>query len=74
MEYHLLIRKPVKLQGIQTKVKQSGALDRPASGVMKILAICGVLCQNVDFDAKRAENPEQMSTLDKITKVCIKVA
>lgn len=73
MEYHSLITKLVKLQGIQSKIKQSGALDRPSSGVMKILAICGVLCQNVDFDAKRAENPDQMSTLDKITKVGIKL-
>ena len=61
----------MKLQGIQTKIEQSGALDRPASGMMKILAICGVLCQNVDFDAKRAENPELMLTLNRITKVCL---
>ncbi|KAI7900013.1 sister chromatid cohesion C-terminus-domain-containing protein [Cokeromyces recurvatus] len=38
------------------------------SGVLKMLMICGLLCQHFEFDKKREEEPEQMEALNLVYK------
>ncbi|KAI9313164.1 sister chromatid cohesion C-terminus-domain-containing protein [Dichotomocladium elegans] len=70
--YNILIRIlgscMVKLRADRDQIGTTGGLARPATGVMKMLLICGLLCQNIDFDAKRREVPLKLAGLDKISE------
>ncbi|KAF1796645.1 sister chromatid cohesion C-terminus-domain-containing protein [Mucor lusitanicus] len=58
-----------KLRHIQ-HIIANGHVDQDSSfaGVLKMILMCGLLCQNFEFDKKREQQPKQMEALNLVYK------
>ncbi|KAI8991309.1 sister chromatid cohesion C-terminus-domain-containing protein [Mycotypha africana] len=58
-----------KLSGLRELIRSGRESDiNSYAGVLKMLLICGLLCQHFEFDKRREQNPEDMKSLDSIYK------
>lgn len=65
-----------KLRQVEKKISNGQVSgDTSFAGVLKMILMCGLLCQNFEFDKKREQKPEEMKSLDLVYKgdICMLV-
>ncbi|KAG1455139.1 hypothetical protein G6F55_007238 [Rhizopus delemar] len=57
-----------KLRQVREAIRQGTVSKSIFSGVLKMILLCGLLCQHFEFDKRREEKPAAMSALDLVYK------
>ncbi|CEG81367.1 hypothetical protein RMATCC62417_15580 [Rhizopus microsporus] len=56
----------LKLRQVRDAILQYSVTERTFTGALKMLLLCGLLCQHFEFDKRRQEEPVAMSGLDAV--------
>jgi hypothetical protein len=57
-----------KLRGVRELIKNGNLPNTALVNVLKLLMLCGLLCQHFDFNQKRKDEPEEMEALNLVYK------
>ncbi|RCI03673.1 Sister chromatid cohesion protein 2, partial [Rhizopus stolonifer] len=68
--YNILIKilgsSVAKLRQTREAILHGNVTERTFSGVLKMILLCGLLCQHFEFDKRRQEEPHAMAALDLV--------
>ncbi|KAI9243867.1 sister chromatid cohesion C-terminus-domain-containing protein [Sporodiniella umbellata] len=70
--YNILIKilgsSVARLRQVKERVLHHNLTQRTFSGVLKMILLCGLVCQHFEFDQRREQEPTAMAALDLVSR------